>query len=47
MIQEKEKGMLQSLEQLQQHHQKQSFQDELRKFLTQCRITYKKEYVWN
>ena len=30
-----------------EHHQKQSFQEELRKFLTQHTIKYKEEYIWD
>jgi putative transposase len=30
-----------------QHHQKQSFQDELRKFLIQHNVTYDENYLWN
>ena len=35
------------IENQQKHHQRQSFQDELRKFFTQYGITYKEEYVWD
>ncbi len=30
-----------------QHHQKQSFQDELRKFLVQHHMAYDESYLWN
>lgn len=29
------------------HHQKQSFQDELRNFLIQHHVSYQEEYLWD